>query len=275
VRARSRIKSVAMVATVGLLVVVAVVGTRAVGSLDLQYRPLLTLPGDALQIVLFAAAVLSLPLLIVGMILRRARRADEGRDLEWLQRMVFLAVLVASVMVLRELLPTDAEESTGSDADLGQAQGGPADVLWSGQTAILAVVLTAAAVVVLWWRRHVVREPVRPEHGVDSDRDSDAIRAGRAVLEQVRDDPRSAVVGCYAAMEEALADTGGPRGRAETPEELLQRAIIEGRLAAEPGRRLTELFLTARYSSASVTSADVTAAREALGSIDAGVERWR
>ncbi len=272
-RARSTIKPVAMVATGGLLVVLAVMGTRAAGRLDLEFRPLLAEPGEVFQVVLLAGAVLCIPLLIIGMILRRARRADQGRDREWLQRLVFLAVLVASVVVLRELLPTDAEQGAASDADLDRAREGPADVLWSGRIGVLAVVLAAASVAVLWWRRHLVHDPVRAAAGAEPDHETDAVRAGRAVLDDEWDDPRSAVVGCYAAMEEVLAETGGPRGRAETPEELLQRAIVERRLAAKPGRRLTELFLTARYSSASVSAADVAAAREALGSLEAGVVR--
>jgi Domain of unknown function (DUF4129) len=274
VRTRSKIKPVAMVATGGLLVVIAVTGTRALGRLDVEFRPLLALPGDAFQVVLLAAAVLCVPLLIVGMILRRrVRQAEERRELEWLQRLVFLAVLVAAVVVLRELLPTDVNDDTASDADLGRARAGPADVLWSSRTAILAVVLAATAVVMLWWRRHHACVPLRAAPGAGGDHDTAAVRAGEAVLDRAWDDPRAAVVGCYAAMEEALAETGDARGRAETPLELLQRAIAEGRLAAEPGRQLTELFLTARYSSAPMTSADVVAAREALGSIGAGVLR--
>jgi Domain of unknown function (DUF4129) len=270
VRARWKIKPVAMVATGGILVVVAVVGTRALGRLDVEVRPLLTVPNDAIQAVLLAAAVLCVPLLIVGMFLRRRmRRAEGNSELEWLRRLVFLAVLIAAVMVLRELLPTEREQDTSTDSDLGETQGGPADVLWSSRTAILAALLAAGATALLWWRRHVGREPVGAAADAERDRDTDAVRAGRAVLDQAWSEPRAAVVACYAAMEDVLAATGSARGHAETPEELLQRAIVEGRLAPEPGRRLTELFLTARYSSASVSSADVAAAREALGSIEA------
>ena len=274
-RARSMIKPVAMVATGGLLVAVAVVGTRASGGLELEFRPLLVIPSDVLGIVLLAAAVLCLPLLILGMYFRRrARRAEPGGETEWLQRLVLLAVLVASVVVLRELLPDNTEQGPATDADLGEAEGGPADVLWSGQAAVLAGVLAGMAFAVMWWRRHGIRGTEAVAIG-DADRDQDAaaIRAGRAVLDERWDEPRAAVVGCYAAMESALAEAGTSRGRAETPEELLHRAMTAGRLAGEPGRRLTELFLTARYSSAEVTAADVADAREALSSIAAGVRQ--
>jgi hypothetical protein len=276
VRARSMIKPVAMVAAGGLLVAVAVIGTRAMGGLELEFRPLLARSGGhVLEVVLLAAAVLCLPLMIVGMILRRrAEKADEGGNLEWLRRLVFIAVLVASVIVLRELLPSEAEQDAVTDADAGRTRNGPADVLWSAGTAVLAVVLAAAAVLVLWFRRHLVRERGRVASSADIDDDSVAVRAGRAVLDREWDDPREAVVSCYAAMEEVLAESGNARGRAETPEELLQRAISDGRLAPTPGHRLTELFLAARYSSATVTNADVAAAREALHSIEPGAVLW-
>jgi hypothetical protein len=273
VRARSMIKPVVVLATGGLLVAVAVMGTRALGRLEVAARPLITLPGDVLEVVLLAAATLCVPLLIVGMLLRRrARRAEETRDWEWLQRLVFLAVLIASVVALRELLPTEVEPDTASDAGLGRAQNGPADVLWSGWSAAVVAALATGAVVVLWWRRHLLRGQARAHTGA-GDHGAKAVQAGRIVLDSLGDDPRVAVVGCYAAMEEILAETGDPRGRAETPEELLQRAITEGRLDPQPGRRLTELFLTARYSTATVTPADVAVARETLDSIDLGVLR--
>jgi hypothetical protein len=185
---------------------------------------------------------------------------------------VFLVVLVAAVMVLRELLPDNTEQAPTTDADLGGAEGSPADVLWSGQTAVLALVLAGIAIAVLWWRRHNIRAGAAIRDA-DRDQDAAAVRAGRAVLDERWDEPRAAVVGSYVAMENALAEAGTSRGRAETPEELLHRAMTAGRLAAEPGRRLTELFLTARYSSAEVTAADVTDARAALSSIAAGVRQ--
>jgi hypothetical protein len=274
VRARLMIKPVAALATGGLLVAVAVTGTRALGRLEVESRPLLTLPDEAFGTALLAAALLCLPLVMVGMMLRRrARRTEERRELEWLQRLVFLAVLIAAVVVLRELLPTESERNAGADADLGEASGGAAEVLWSGWTGVLAAVLVASAAALLWWRRRMSRSASTAVTTADGDRISDVVQAGRAVLDDGLDNPQAAVVGCYAAMEHVLAVTGDPRGRAETPEELLQRAIGEGRLAPEPGRRLTELFLTARYSSAAVTPDDVDAAREALGSIEAGVPR--
>jgi phosphatidylglycerophosphate synthase len=275
VRARSMIKPVAVVATGWLLVVVAVTGTRALGRVDVEFRPLIGFLGNSVEAVLLAAAVLCLPLVVAGMIMRRrARRAEEGGNQEWLRRLVFLAVLVGAVVVLRELLPATPEQDAGTDTDPGQANEGPADVLWSGQAAALAVVLAVTALAVMWWRKHAAASAVGTDAGADEEPGVEALHAGEVALDRRWDDPRAAVVGCYAAMERVLARSGNPRRRAETPEELLDRAITEGWLAAAPGRRLTELFLTARYSSAPVTSADVEAARAALRGIQAGAVRW-
>ena len=123
----------------------------------------------------------------------------------------------------------------------------------------------------LWWRARAVRRDA-PVTSVPAGEDErDAVAAGRAALDELAGDPRRAVVGCYAAMESALASAGSGRRSAESPEEFLARAIAERRLPAEPGHRLTRVFLAARYSSAPVTAAVVAAAREALNSIDAGV----
>jgi len=271
VRARSTVRPAAYIAAGGLLVAVGVAGTRASGQLELEFRPWLPTDIALLEIGLLVAAALCLPVLLLGMFFRRRARHDEaGGNLEWLRRLVVLAVLVASVVALRELLPNaDQRDATVGADDLQSSSGGVA-TLWSGRTAVLAVVLAGTALGVLWWRAHAVRGRRHPTADFDVDRDRAAARAGRAVLDQHGDDPRAAVVGCYAAMEDELAAAGSARGRAETPLELLERAVAEGRLGPDPGRRLTELFLLARYSSAPVAAADVAAARQALRTIDAG-----
>jgi hypothetical protein len=173
--------------------------------------------------------------------------------------------------VLRELLPALDEDAATSETEAAEMGTGPAEVIFSGWTAVLAVILAMSALAMLWWRRRV--EPAagpQATGGEDNDRTA-AARAGRVALDQQWDDPRAAVVGCYAAMEDVLEATGGARRRAETPEELLHRAVAEGHLAPGPGRALTELFLTARYSSTPVTSADVATARQALRTVETGV----
>jgi hypothetical protein len=272
VRAGSMIKPVAMVATGGLLVAAAVAGTRAAGGLEFELRPLVSVPGDDVEVVLLAAAVLCVPLLIVSMFLRRrAQRESEGDEFGWLRRLVLLAVLVASVLVLRELLPALDEGAGTSDTESADTGTGPAEVIFSGWTAVLAAILAMSALAMLWWRRRVEPAAGPQATGGEDNDGAAATRAGRAALDRQWDDARAAVVGCYAAMEDVLEAAGGARRRAETPEELLHRAVTEGHLAPGPGRALTELFLTARYSSAPVASADVAVARQALRTVETGV----
>ena len=129
--------------------------------------------------------------------------------------MVLLAVLVASVLVLRELLPA-LDEGRDSDAESAETGAGPAEVIFSGWTAVLAAILAMSALAMLWWRRRV--EPAAgPQATGGEDNDRAAAPAGRVALDRQWDDPRAAVVGCYAAMEDVLEAAGGARRRAETP----------------------------------------------------------
>jgi hypothetical protein len=271
-----RIRSAATVAAlvvVGVVLVAAAVGgTRALGRLELEYRPLFAMPGVPLEVVLLIAAALCIPVLLVGRLLRRLRR-DQGAEprWEWLRRLVSLAVVLAAVVALRALMGRqDPEGSSNNDGNLDLAAGG-ADVLgWSGWVFALALGLTIAAAAILVWRARTARHDA-PATETPADDVRDALAAGRAALDDPTGDPRAAVVACYAAMEASLAAAGSGRRPAESPEELLARAVAEERLPAEPGRRLTRLFLAARYSSGAVTADDVTAGRDALQSIDAGV----
>lgn len=271
-RIRSAATVAALVVVGAVLVAAAVGGTRALGRLELEYRPLLSTPGVPLEVVLLVAAALCIPVLLVGRLLHRRRRDRRAEARwEWLRRLVSLAVVLAAVVALRALLGRqDPEGSSDNDGGLDPAAGG-ADVLgWSGWVFALALGLTIAAAAILVWRARAARHDApAPETPVDDVRD--VIAAGRAALDDPIGDPRAAVVACYAAMEASLAAAGSGRRPAESPEELLARAVAEKRLPAEPGRRLTRLFLAARYSSAAVTADDVIAGRDALQSIDAGV----
>jgi Domain of unknown function (DUF4129) len=272
VRARSAVTVTALVVAGAGLVALAVGGTRAVGELELEFRPLFTVPGPSLEVVLLVAALLCIPILLVGRMLRRRRRLDEETRWEWLQRLVGVAAVIAVVLVLREL--QSGQERRPVDGDDGglEAPAGASDVLgWSGWIGMVALGLTVAAAAILWWRARAARRDPSMSAALDGDDGLDTIAAGRAALDDPIGDPRAAVVACYAAMEATLSSAGSGRRPAESPEEFLARTVAEGRLPAEPGRRLTRLFLAARYSSAPVTAADVAAGQDALSRIDAGV----
>ncbi|MGW1169372.1 DUF4129 domain-containing protein [Streptomyces sp. NPDC002550] len=59
---------------------------------------------------------------------------------------------------------------------------------------------------------------------------------------------RAAVIACYAAMEESLADSGVARRASDSPQDLLERAVAGGLPAGAAVVELTALFREARYS---------------------------
>ena len=88
--------------------------------------------------------------------------------------------------------------------------------------------------------------------------------AAAGATELSGDDPRTAVLRCYAAMARVLARAGVSGRASDVPRELLARAAANGTVPAGPVRELTDLFGAARYSSHPVTEADRQAAATAL-----------
>ncbi|MGH9033579.1 MAG: hypothetical protein ACRDZV_15760, partial [Acidimicrobiia bacterium] len=222
-RVRSVVTVAALVVAGAVLVAAAVGGTRAAGELELEFQPLLSMPSATLDIVLLAAAVLCIPVLLIGRMRRRRRRDQEGRSRwEWLQRLLSVVVVLAAVLVLRELQDSqDRSQVHGDDGRLG-APAGASDVLgWSGWIGLIAVGLAIAAAGLLWWGARGARSDAPMPGALGGDDDRDAIAAGRAALDDLSGDPRAAVVACYAAMEAALASGGAALRPAESPEELL------------------------------------------------------
>ncbi|MEZ0064716.1 hypothetical protein ABIA32_000704 [Streptacidiphilus sp. MAP12-20] len=97
---------------------------------------------------------------------------------------------------------------------------------------------------------------------------ADAVNAGQQALAD-DPDPRAAIIACYAAMEVSLAESGVSREKADTPTELLQRAVDAGLVQGEAARTLTELFREARYSTHPMREHQRDQARAALETIAA------
>jgi hypothetical protein len=93
-----------------------------------------------------------------------------------------------------------------------------------------------------------------------------AVESGRAALSEL-DDARAAIIACYVAMETSLAEAGTKRGLAETPDELLERAMAAGQVQARPARTLTGLFYEARFSTHPMPPAKRQQAERALADI--------
>jgi hypothetical protein len=142
--------------------------------------------------------------------------------------------------------------------------------------ALLALLLLAAIVacVVVMLRR----APSGPAGDVTmlvDDEDAsmrDAIESGRRALRSF-DDAQAAIIACYVAMEASLASAGTPREVAETPDELLARAVAAGVLRGTAAGRLTALFYEARYSSHALPPSARDEAAQALDVTSAELER--
>jgi hypothetical protein len=147
--------------------------------------------------------------------------------------------------------------------------------------ALLILALLGVLIFSVWLTRRAMRAAlpgaVPDDLAEDSAELQEAVASGRAAMAAF-DDARAAIIACYAAMEAHLAGRGAARAAADTPDELLRRAIdrgiVRGRAdgggvrpdsarpdsartdsartdSARPdsaARRLTTLFYEARFS---------------------------
>jgi hypothetical protein len=129
---------------------------------------------------------------------------------------------------------------------------------------LLVVALVAAVVISIWWSSRL-RRPAAPLVIVDTSAEElrEAVESGRAALAEI-DDARAAIIACYVAMERSLAERGTRRSVADTPDELLARAVAAGTVRGPAASRLTALFYEARFSSHPVAASQRAAASAAL-----------
>jgi len=124
------------------------------------------------------------------------------------------------------------------------------------------------AAVMIWRRRRrwllSAASPLVEDEDTDTPAElARAVDSGRLALREL-DDARAAIIGCYLAMEASLAEAGATRGAAETPDELLDRAVAAGLVDAAPAGRLTALFYEARFSTHPMPQARRDEAEQAL-----------
>jgi hypothetical protein len=129
---------------------------------------------------------------------------------------------------------------------------------------LLVVVLVAAVAISIWWSSRL-RRPAAPLVIVDTSAEElrEAVESGRAALAEI-DDARAAIIACYVAMERSLAEQGTQRSVADTPDELLARAVAAGTVRGPAASRLTALFYEARFSTHPVAAGQRAAASAAL-----------
>ena len=139
--------------------------------------------------------------------------------------------------------------------------------------ALLIVVLLAGVALSIWWARRLrpsigAREDAFIAH--DSEDLREAVESGRSALRTV-DDARAAIIACYVAMENSLAERGAARAIADTPDELLARARQSGIVRGTAAARLTALFYEARFSSHPLDHRQRDAAEQALDELAAAL----
>jgi Domain of unknown function (DUF4129) len=195
-----------------------------------------------------------------------------------------IAVAVGIIISLHLRLPSAAPTVPGSSAKpkttpkVEHAPSPPPVLIFHVPLAaivyvLLIVALVAAAILSAWWSRRF-RPSLGARHGdliaEDPEDLREAVESGRSALRTV-DDARAAIIACYVAMEQSLAERGTARDVADTPDELLARATTSGLVRGTAAARLTALFYEARFSSHPLGRAQRDAAEQALDELAAAL----
>lgn len=278
-------------AVTGLLALAAI-GLRAPGAWPaMGHAAAFTVAGRAFTAVFGAAegAALAACALLTAVIFRAARRRRKPGDdfyvhvdppIPWSARAfaLLLALAVLAVpFVLLGLQPrhrhppgrsavTAPPPVTGHAAGSRQAAAGT--FTWALAAGLAAAALAAIAFAL--WARHRRPGPPADKAGRPAVPPSlaTALSAGTTAL-QSADDPRTAIIACYAAMERNLAGAGSAPSAADTPAEVLARASAAGLVRSTAAGALAALFRRARYSDHAAAEADRTAALRALDELRA------
>jgi hypothetical protein len=262
-----------------LLVAAAAVGLRAGGAFSAAgSQEILGLSWQVVYWMLAGAEVILGLAGIVLLILRMIWARKSGKPLQRKRRSLWwLLLLPLMVFGLARILRRMHQHAAAAAAAAhgAGAKAGPAGHLRLGNPwplfVLFAVVALAVAALTVHRRRRAVPPPPEPDPEPDAEPLVAALAAGARVLHE-DPDPRTAIIGCYAAMERSLADAGSPPRMADTPAEVLGRATASGLVRSAPATALTSLFRRARYSSHPMTEADRAAAIDALAQVRADLD---
>jgi hypothetical protein len=269
-------------AAVLLLVAAAAVGLRAGGAFSAAGNSeILGLSEHALYWALLVAeivlAVAGVVILVARFIWMRAGDSPQRkrRSIWWLLLLPLLVFGLAKLLAkLRRhgFGPRPASQHFGAPAGTGRYHPLPGPS-WPVFVLFAVVALAAFALIMYRRRRTGALTFSEPAPSPDPEPLAEAVAAGEQALRAAAD-PRTAIIGCYAAMERSLADAGSPAEAADTPAEVLARATAGGLIRSTSATTLTGLFRRARYSSHPMTEADRETALGALAEVraDLGVE---
>jgi hypothetical protein len=122
----------------------------------------------------------------------------------------------------------------------------------------------------LGFRRGTAGTAIEPAEAEDESDLLEAVESGRSALRQF-DDARAAIIACYVAMEQSLDRAGAARVVADTPDELLARAVSQGLVQGDAAARLTVLFYEARFSTHPMPFTKRDEAQQALSELAASL----
>jgi Domain of unknown function (DUF4129) len=262
-----------------LLVVIAAVGLRAGGAFSAAgNHAILGMSGHVLywalvvtEAILFVAGLILFVLRLIW--LRKGGDAlpeRKRRSIWWILLLPFMVFgLAHTLAVLRAHGIGPHQAARGAPAAGGGGAvhhtGGSS---WPVLVLLIVVALAAGAVTVYRRSRSAALMFTEPEPVPGPEPLAEALAAGAQALRE-DPDPRTAIIGCYAAMERSLADAGSPAEAADTPAEVLARATAGGLVRSSCADTLTGLFRRARYSSHPMTEDDRATAMEALAQVRA------
>lgn len=202
------------------------------------------------------------------------RYGGERARLSWRIVLIVLGVLLAWLIVVLLLMqasivvdfghpsettaPSTPTPTTGQSPpptpDAPQDGGG---LFWYLLAATIFMMALWAAGLVVALRRQ--RRPVtstagsrhteEPPHPRGSQPLALAAERGLAEMGDRSREPREAIIACYAAMEDALADAPGAKPQdSDTPSEVLARAVEHHAIRSDSATELVDLFAEARFS---------------------------
>ena len=261
---------------IALLLVSVIAGIRAAGPAVAGRGPLRQ---DALAIGICLWAALGG--LQVALAIRTRRAPDAGhlagalrKLVRWMAALAMIAIIVIVIVNLTAVKANSNWLNTlqGRSQRRRQPKHPPRRLpaVPAGSSYLLYVLIAVVVLVAL-----DLRGPDQPDQGTRNRRlrcglaDDDstelhkAVESGRTALRAV-DDARAAIIACYVAMEGSLAGAGAARTAAETPDELLARAVASGLIQGPAAGRLTGLFYEARFSSHPLADAAKDDAGQAL-----------
>jgi hypothetical protein len=265
-----------VLAAVGLLLIAAAATPEGWALLDAQ-RPRRIVMPDPPAIFGYTLFVIGIATAVAALVAKtRAVRQGlvERRKRSLLSTLLVLALLLSLWATSPRLRDWIQERFGGGDRQTGEVaqqnaddsaaqdpQHEPSAVYGFAITLVLFLLLAAGSVAALWLFRRDDPEALGDDVGPELMRE---IERGLDDLNEI-DDPRAAVIACYARMETVSAASGVAPRPSDTPFEHLGRLLERHSVAEDSARRLTELFERAKFSNRLV---DESTRREALAALE-------